>query len=225
MRLYGSIEAGGTKFVCAIGVGPQDIRALTTFPTTSPEETVQQAIQFFRQGAVRHGGLAAIGIASFGPLDPRPGSPSYGYITSTPKPGWADYDLLGSVRRALGLPVGFDTDVNGAALGEWRWGAAQGLETFIYLTIGTGIGGGGLINGKLMHGMLHPEMGHIRLPHDWQADPFSGICPFHGDYRVGFRSQKEIVVVRPATPAPPESPSPSPRPRASQRSFPPETAS
>ncbi len=125
--------------------------------------------------------LAAIGIASFGPVDPNPASPTFGYITTTPKPGWANADLAGAIGRALGLPVGFDTDVNGAALGEYRWGAAQGLDTFLYFTIGTGIGGGGMVGGKLMHGLLHPEMGHMRLPHDWQADPFKGACPFHGD--------------------------------------------
>jgi fructokinase len=142
-------------------------------------------VQFFEEGVEHFGELSSIGIASFGPVDPRPDSPTFGYVTSTPKPGWANYDFVGAVRRAMDLPVGFDTDVNGAALGEWRWGAAQGLDTFIYLTIGTGIGGGGMVNGKLMHGLLHPEMGHIHLPHDWQADPFPGTCPYHGDCLEG----------------------------------------
>ena len=112
------------------------------------------------------GPLASIGVATFGPLDPRPASTTYGRILSTPKPGWTNADIVGPLHSAFDAPIGFDTDVNGAALGEWRWGAAQGLDTFIYLTIGTGIGGGGLVNGELMHGLLHPEMGHIPLPHD-----------------------------------------------------------
>jgi fructokinase len=143
-----------------------------------------QAIIFFREQAKKEP-LAALGIASFGPVDPNPASSTFGYITTTPKPHWANTDLAGSVGRALGVPVGFDTDVNGAALGEYRWGAAQGLDTFIYLTIGTGLGGGGLVNGRLMHGLIHPEMGHVRLPHDWATDPFAGACPYHGDCLEG----------------------------------------
>ncbi|MGB8646924.1 MAG: ROK family protein [Anaerolineae bacterium] len=180
---YGGIEAGGTKFVCAVGTGPDDLE-LTRFPTTTPAETFGQAIEFFKAQASRRP-LAAIGIASFGPVDPNPASPTFGYITSTPKPGWDHANFMGTIKQALGVPVGFDTDVNVAALGEHRWGAAQGLENFIYLTIGTGVGGGGLMNGKLMHGLIHPEMGHIRLPHDWSADPFPGICPYHGDCLEG----------------------------------------
>lgn len=178
---YGGIEAGGTKFVCAVGRGPGDLQAEERFPTTSPAETIERAIAFFQV----HQPLAAVGIASFGPLDPNPASPTFGYITSTPKPGWAHTDFAGPIRRALQVPVGFDTDVNGAALGEQRWGAAQGLDTFIYLTIGTGIGGGGMVNGQLMHGLIHPEMGHIRIPHDREADPYAGHCPYHGDCLEG----------------------------------------
>jgi len=153
------------------------------FPTTTPEETIGQAIQFFQQQ--KKGPLTAIGIASFGPVDLNPDSPTFGYITDTPKPGWAHTDFAGRIRRALGVPVGFDTDVNVAALGEYRWGAAQGLDTFIYLTVGTGIGQGGLVNGKLIHGLVHPEMGHIRIPHDRDRDPYPGSCPFHGDCLEG----------------------------------------
>jgi fructokinase len=178
MKLFGGLEAGGTKFVCAVGTGPDDLRAETRFPTTTPAETIRQAIEFFQP---YRGQLTALGIASFGPVDLNPHSPTWGYITSTPKPGWANTDLAGPLRRALGVPVGFDTDVNGAALGEHCWGAAQGLDTFIYLTIGTGIGGGAMVGGRLVHGLLHPEMGHIRLPRDPQRDPFPGVCPFHGD--------------------------------------------
>ena len=126
-----------------------------------------------------------MGIASFGPIDPDPGSPTFGCITSTPKPGWAGTDIVGPIGRALGVPVGFDTDVNGAALGEGRWGAGRGLNTFVYLTVGTGLGGGAVVHGEPLHGLVHPEMGHIRVPHDWQADPFAGTCPFHGDCLEG----------------------------------------
>ncbi len=177
MPLFGGIEAGGTKFVCAVGSGPDDLRAEARFPTTTPAETIDQAIRFFQQQAP----LEAIGIASFGPVDPNPDSPTFGYITTAPKPGWANTNFAGAIKEALGVPVGFDTDVNGAALGEHRWGAAQGLDTFIYLTIGTGIGGGGMVNGKLMHGLMHPEMGHIRVPHARERDPFAGSCSYHGD--------------------------------------------
>ena len=187
--MYGGIEAGGTKFVCAVGSGPEDLRGETRFPTTTPEETLNRAIAFFRQQqATLDEPLTAIGVAAFGPLDPDPDSPTFGFITTTPKPGWANTDFAGVIRRALRLPVGFDTDVNGAALAEQRWGAAQGLDTFVYLTIGTGIGGGGMAAGRLLHGLLHPEMGHLRVPHDRQADPFPGSCPFHGDCLEGLAS-------------------------------------
>ncbi len=183
-QLLGGIEAGGTKFVCAVGSGPDDIRAETRFPTTTPAETIGRAIAFFREQAERWP-LAAVGVAAFGPVDPHPDSPTFGFITTTPKPGWANTDLAGEIGRSLALPVGFDTDVNGAALGEYRWGAGQGLDTFIYLTIGTGIGGGGMARGQLLRGLVHPEMGHIRLPRDPAIDPFPGICPFHGDCLEG----------------------------------------
>jgi fructokinase len=178
--LYGAIEGGGTKFVCAVGSGPNDLRAETRFPTTTPEETIGRALAFFREQHA-HTPLAAIGIASFGPVDVDRASPSYGYITTTPKPGWMHTDFAGAVEHTLGIPVGFDTDTNAPALGEYRWGAAQGLDTFIYLTIGTGIGGGGMVGGKIMHGLIHPEMGHMAIPHDRARDPYPGCCPFHGD--------------------------------------------
>jgi fructokinase len=206
--LFGAIEAGGTKFVCILGSGPEDVRAEARFPTMTPEETIRQAVGFFRRQQAEHDELAAIGIASFGPLDLDPDSPTYGYITSTPKPGWAKTDFVGMIRRALSLPVGFDTDVNAAALGEWRWGAARGLDTFIYLTIGTGIGGGGMVNGRLIHGLLHPEMGHLCIPHDRGADPFAGSCPFHGDCLEGLASGPAIESRwgKPAETLPPEHP-------------------
>jgi len=192
--LVGGIEAGGTKFVCAIGSGPDDIRGTERIPTTTPAETIGRSIEFFREQQAKHGPVAAVGIASFGPIDPRRGSPTFGYITSTPKPGWSNTDFAGQVERSLGVPVGFDTDVNVAALGEWRWGAGQGLDDVIYLTIGTGIGGGGLVGGKLMHGMIHPEMGHIRVPHDPMIDPYIGHCPFHGDCLEGLACGPAIEV-------------------------------
>lgn len=188
----GGIEAGGTKFVCAVGTSPDDVRAETRFPTTTPEETIGRAVAFFREQEAKNGRPAAIGIASFGPLDPNPASPTFGYITSTPKPHWANANLAGAIRAALDVPVGFDTDVNIAGLGEWRWGAAQGLSSFIYLTIGTGIGGGVLIDGKPVHGLLHPELGHIPLPHDWTADPYKGRCPYHGDCLEGMAAGPAI---------------------------------
>lgn len=191
--LYGGIEAGGTKFVCAVGTRPEDIRAEIRFATTTPAENLSQCIAFFQEQAAQYAGLTAVGIASFGPVDPQPHSPTFGYITTTPKPGWANTDFAGVIGRALGVPVGFDTDVNGAALGEWRWGAAQGLDTFIYLTIGTGIGGGVMVNGRLLHGLIHPELGHIPLPHDWEADPFPGRCPYHGDCLEGMASGPAIA--------------------------------
>ncbi len=204
----GGIEAGGTKFVCAVGTGPDDVRAEARFPTTTPEETIGRALAFFREQEARFGPPAAIGIGSFGPLDPNPASSTFGYITSTPKPHWTNADLVGPIREALGVPVGFDTDVNIAGLGEWRWGAGQGYGSIIYLTIGTGIGGGALVNGQPLHGLLHPEMGHIPLPHDWAADPYKGHCPFHGDCLEGMAAGPAIGQRwgRPAVELPPEHP-------------------
>ena len=189
-RLLGGIEAGGTKFVCAIGTGPDDIRAETRFPTTTPDETIAEAIGVFRQ-AVTDEPLSAVGIASFGPIDPDPDSATWGHITSTPKLGWRQADLAGPVGRTLGLPIGFDTDVNGAALGEHRWGVARGLDTFIYLTVGTGIGGGAMVEGNLLHGLLHPEMGHMLLARR-QGDYYSGRCPYHGVCLEGLASGPAI---------------------------------
>jgi fructokinase len=186
--LYGAIEAGGTKFVCLVGTGPDDVRDQIRLPTTTPDQTLRETLSFLHGAESRFGRLRAVGIASFGPVDLREDSPTFGSITSTPKAGWSNVDIVGAVRDAFGVPTGFDTDVNAAALGEWRWGSAQGLDTFIYLTIGTGIGGGGMINGRLMHGLVHPEMGHVRIPHDVGADPFAGICPFHGDCLEGLAS-------------------------------------
>lgn len=188
LPLFGGIEGGGTKFVCAIGTTPDDIRAEIRIPTTTPEETLAGAVQFFKDQQKSFGRLAAIGIATFGPLDLRSDSPTYGQVLSTPKLRWSGANLLGILRQAFDLPIGFNLDVNGAALGEHLWGAAKGLDTFIYLTVGTGIGGGVFAEGKLLRGLLHPEMGHIPLPHDLIRDPFQGNCPFHGDCFEGLAS-------------------------------------
>jgi len=186
-RLYGGIEAGGTKFVCIVGSGPDDVRAEIRFATTTPEETIGQAIAFFEQyHAISP--LQAIGISCFGPVDLDLASSTYGFITKTPKEGWSDTDVVGKIAHVFDIPIGFDTDVNGALLGENRWGAAQGLFNSIYLTIGTGIGGGAMVGGELVHGLVHPEMGHIKLPHDLELDPFAGWCPFHQDCFEGLAS-------------------------------------
>ena len=188
MTVYGGIEAGGSKWECAIGAGPDDLRATETIATTTPAETIERVITFFDRG----GPIAAVGIGSFGPIDPHRKSATWGYITSTPKPGWAHTDVAGEIGRRLGVPVAFDTDVNAAALGEHRWGAAQGHDTFSYITVGTGIGGGGMVGGNLMHGLVHPEVGHLRIPHDRDRDPFGGVCPFHGDCLEGLASGRAI---------------------------------
>ena len=180
--MLGGIEAGGTKFVCGIGSGPDDLKT-ASFPTSEPDVTLRQVIEFFQLNAGQD--LEAIGIGSFGPVDLDTASDTYGFITTTPKQGWANFDLAGTVARALNVPVGFDTDVNAALLGEARWGAAQDLAHAIYLTIGTGIGGGAMVQGQVIHGLVHPEIGHLRLPHDWAKDPFPGICPYHGDCLEG----------------------------------------
>jgi fructokinase len=181
MTLFGGIEGGGTKFVCAVGTGPGDLRAEARIPTTTPEETLEHVVAFFKKQEQTLGRLEAIGMASFGPIDPRPGSPTYGQIMPTPKPGWTGADFVTPLKAGFNIPIGFDLDVNAAALAEWRWGALQNCDPAVYITIGTGIGGGIIINGRLVHGLLHPEMGHVLLPHDLTADPFPGSCPFHGD--------------------------------------------
>ncbi len=188
--LYGGIEAGGTKFVCAVGSGPDDLSEVR-FSTTSPSETISRTVQFFREQS-KLSPIASIGIGAFGPVDLCLQSPTYGFITTTPKPGWGNTDLAGTIKKELKIPVGFDTDVNVAALGEQRWGAALGLDSFVYMTIGTGIGGGGLANGEFLHGMIHPEMGHIRIPHDKSLDRFEGSCPYHGDCLEGLASGPAI---------------------------------
>jgi fructokinase len=186
--IYGGIEAGGTKWVCAAGSAPDGVLETVTIPTTLPAETIARAAEFFG----RHRDIAAIGVGSFGPLDLRPSSPAFGHITTTPKPGWSNTDLVGELASALGVPVALDTDVNAAALAEHRWGAAIGLGTLCYITVGTGIGGGALVGGELLHGLIHPEIGHMRVPHDRERDPFPGVCPYHGDCLEGLASGSAI---------------------------------
>jgi fructokinase len=179
LTAFGGIEAGGSKWECAVGTGPDDLRAVSTIATTTPAETIGKAVAFFQ----REGPVDAIGIGSFGPVDL-----VRGVITTTPKPGWAHTDVAREIGRRLGVPLAFDTDVNAAALGEFRWGAAQGLGVCCYVTVGTGIGGGVLVDGAPLHGLQHPEVGHLRIPHDREEDPFPGVCPFHGDCWEGLAS-------------------------------------
>jgi len=189
---WGAVEAGGTKIVCLVGSDPDRIVAQTRIPTGTPARTLAEVVAFFRAAADEHGPLDAIGIASFGPLELRRAHPRYGCITTTPKPGWAGVDLVGPLRSAFGVPVGFDTDVNGAALGEGRWGAAQDVDTFVYLTVGTGVGGGAVIDGSVAHGLGHPEMGHLSVPRR-PGDDFPGSCPFHADCLEGMAGGAAIA--------------------------------
>lgn len=179
MTVLGAIEAGGTKFVCGIGNEHGEVLERASFPTTTPAETMENVIAFF-EGK----GIEALGVGSFGPIDPIEGSDTYGYITTTPKPHWGNYNLIGKLKEHFDVPMGFDTDVNGAALGESIWGAAKGLENCLYITIGTGIGAGALVGGKLIHGLSHPEMGHI-LVRRHPEDTYEGTCPYHGDCLEG----------------------------------------
>jgi len=172
--LIGAVEAGGTKFVCGIGNENGDILERVSFPTEAPDATLKRTIDFFRGRRV-----AAIGIGSFGPIDVNPDSPTYGHVTTTPKPGWNGFDFLGAMKREIPVPYGWDTDVNAAVLGEARWGAASGLKNCLYYTIGTGVGVGVLAEGRLVHGLVHPEGGHVPVRRH-PEDAFEGNCPYHG---------------------------------------------
>ncbi|RUT31862.1 ROK family protein [Paenibacillus zeisoli] len=178
MRI-GAIEAGGTKFVCGIGNEEGIIEDSVSFPTERPEETLDRVIAYFEDKQIE-----AMGIGSFGPIDLDPASPTYGYVTTTPKPGWANYDFLGKLKQSFPVPYGWDTDVNAAAFGEAKWGAAQGLDSCVYYTIGTGVGVGIYAEGRLVHGLVHPEGGHVPVRRH-PEDTFQGICPFHGDCLEG----------------------------------------
>lgn len=210
--LVGGIEAGGTKFVCAIGRGPEDVRRpenRASFPTgNEPAHVLSRVIEWFKSREKAVGRLEAIGVASFGPIDLHASSPTYGHITSTPKPGWQNADVLGPIREAFpDLPLGFDTDVNGAGLGEHVSGAAVGIDDFVYITMGTGIGAGAMVRGQLLHGLLHPEIGHLRLPR-LPGDTFAGVCPYHGDCWEGLCSGPALAkrTGLPAEQLPPDHP-------------------
>jgi fructokinase len=190
-KRYGAIEAGGTKFVCVVASGPGDVVDEIRYPTTTPDETLGRAIEFFKP-FVDSGQIRAVGVGAFGPLDLDPSSPTYGSIAATPKPGWSNADVRGTLQSALNIKVAIDTDVNAAGLGEFTWGASRGQDPSLYLTIGTGIGGGYIKNGRSLLGLLHPEMGHIRIPHNRELDPFLGACPFHGDCFEGLASGPAI---------------------------------
>jgi fructokinase len=187
--VYGGVETGGTWVVCALGTGPDDIVAQETFATGEPGATLQRIAAFFERGPRP----AAIGVGSFGPVDLDPASPTWGHVTSTPKPGWGHTPVAPVLRDRLGVPVHFETDVTTAALGEHRWGAGSGVDSICYLTIGTGIGAGLLIDGRPVHGLVHPEVGHVRIPHDHRRDPFTGSCPRHGDCWEGLASGPAIA--------------------------------
>ena len=180
MKLFGALEAGGTKMVCAIGDENGNILERVSIPTGTPENTMFPMIEFFKDK-----GICALGIGCFGPVDLDKKSPTYGYITSTPKLAWTNYPIVAEFEKALGVPVGFDTDVNAAALGEATWGCTKDVENSIYITIGTGVGVGVIVNGKPYHGMIHPEGGHILLARHPQ-DPMVGSgCPFHENCMEG----------------------------------------
>jgi fructokinase len=184
--LFGGIEAGGTKFVCGIGNDKGEILEQITIPTTVPEETMPKVIEFFQDKK-----LDGIGIGSFGPIDVDPNSPTYGFITETPKLPWKNYNIVGEMKKHFQVPIGFHTDVTAAALAENTWGAAQGLDSCVYMTVGTGIGVGAVIGGKLLQGLTHPEMGHILVKRH-PDDHFEGACPYHGDCLEGMAAGPAI---------------------------------
>jgi fructokinase len=197
--IIGAIEAGGTKFVCGLFdadyqecAKPRMI-ARASIPTTEPDRTLEASLDFFAKSARESGGarLDGVGIGCFGPVDLRLSSPTWGCITTTPKPLWRDTPVAGIFRDRLGVPVAFDTDVNAAAYGEHLWGAAQGLKDFVYVTVGTGIGGGVFVNGDLVHGLTHPELGHIKIQRE-TSDGYPGACPYHRDCLEGMASGPAI---------------------------------
>lgn len=191
--IYGCIEAGGTKFVIGVVNGRGEVLAETRIGTTTPDETLGACVDWLDLAQERLGPLTAIGLASFGPVELDPASASWGHITSTPKPGWSHTDLAGRFARVFGLPVGFDTDVNGAARAEALWGAGRDQMISAYLTIGTGIGGGVMVGGAPLQGLSHPEIGHFRPPRHPDDLSFSGVCPFHGDCHEGLASGPAIA--------------------------------
>jgi len=188
--MFGGVEAGGTKFVCAVADERGAILAEARYPTLAPQETLAQVRDFFISCGAS---FRALGVACFGPLILDKRSAKYGFIGSTPKVGWSNVDMLGMLSREFTCPIGFDTDVNAAALAEHRWGAGLGTENIVYLTVGTGIGGGILVQSEPLHGLMHPEVGHIRPRRHPSDGSFAGICPFHGDCLEGLASGPAIV--------------------------------
>lgn len=186
---FALIEAGGTKVIAAVANASRDIIARTRIATTTPQDTISAAIEWFLNQPHNY---AAVGIASFGPLDLNPKSANWGHITQTSKPHWSNADVAGPFARSLKCPVAINTDVNGAALAEWKWGVGNGTNASIYLTIGTGVGGGAVLDGNLVHGLSHPEMGHMRVPRHHADASFDGVCPFHGDCLEGLASGPAI---------------------------------
>lgn len=182
--LYGGIETGGTWCSCALGTRHGEIAAETRFATAYGDETLERICEFFD----RRERPQAIGVAAFGPIDLDASSPTWGMIGATPKPGWSGVTIGPALTRRIGVPVRLETDVNAAAFGECRWGAGRGCRNVCYVTVGTGIGAGFVVNGRPLHGLVHPEAGHIRLPHDQVRDPFAGCCPAHGDCWEGLAS-------------------------------------
>lgn len=189
--ILGGVEAGGTKFVCLVGDGEGRVLREERIPTRGPRETMADAVDALRRASAQTGPLDAIGVGAFGPLDLRPGV-RHGRLLSTPKPGWSGIDLVGPLREAFGVPVAIDTDVTAAALGEGRWGAARGLRDFAYMTVGTGIGVGVIAGGRPLHGLVHPELGHVHVPRA-PGDDFPGVCPFHADCLEGMASGPAIA--------------------------------
>jgi fructokinase len=178
MSFWGGIEAGGTKFVCGVCSHDGEVLDRISIATRDPDSTVQDVLAYFeRMEAVYT--LKGIGLASFGPIDLNPDSETYGFITTTPKNGWQFFDIKGTFERELNQPIPLDTDVNAAVLAEKNWGAAVGLNNVVYITVGTGIGGGILVNGSLVHGLLHPEIGHMRIRTNDNGESFKGVCPYH----------------------------------------------
>jgi fructokinase len=206
-KLLAGVELGGTKCVCILGTGPDDVRAIERLPTGEREETLRQIESVLERWRQQFGAPRALGIASFGPIDLKPGSATWGYITSTPKPGWRDTDIAQRLGRRFGVPVMFDTDVNGAAFAEGRWGAARGLSDYAYITVGTGIGGGSIVRGKSVFGLTHTELGHVRVARV-PGDTFAGVCPYHGDCIEGLASGPAIEARAgmPASELPPDHP-------------------
>ncbi len=191
--LYAAVEAGGTKTLCAVIDAQLGIRAQCRIPTTGPGETLDAVCAFFADWQQRHGPLHAAGIASFGPLRLDPAAGDHGRLLRTPKPGWSDFDWLAGFGRCFAGPLALDTDVNAAALAEQRWGAGRGCGNLIYITVGTGIGGGVLVEGRPLHGLMHAELGHLRPRRHAEDGRFAGICPFHGDCLEGLASGPAII--------------------------------